>query len=155
MVPGPRTPQEEAKMSEHFIPNMNCANFCLPYPDALAKEFGANGFVMSIRRLYELLAREADDKDPVKAALLRKAAQHYPDTYPDGEIIIRNSVTNILADEDDWDDLTDSQKIHRGNVNAAIANVDRIRYELEMMVDSYDDTDEVTRVRRELASIAI
>ncbi|KQW31337.1 hypothetical protein ASE36_03495 [Rhizobium sp. Root274] len=134
---------------------MNCANFCLPYPDELAKELGATGFVMSIRRLFELLAREADDKDPVKAALLRQAAQHYPDTYPDGEIIIRNSLTNIVAEEDDWDDLTDSQKIHRGNVNAAIANVDRIRYELEMMIDSYDDTEELTRLRRELATIAV
>lgn len=134
---------------------MNCANFCLPYPDQLAKEFGATGFVMSIRRLYELLAKEADDKDPAEAALLRRAAEHYPDTYPDGEIIIRNSLTNIVTEDDDWDDLTDSQKIHRGNVNAAIANLDRIRYELEMMVDSYDDTAEVTRVRRELASIAI
>lgn len=142
-------------MSEHFVPNMNCANFCLPYPDELAKEFGATGFVMSIRRLFELLAKEADDKDPVEAELLRKAAQHFPDTYPGGEVIVRDSLTNIVAEADDWDDLTNEQKIHRGNVNAAIANVDRIRYELEMMVDSYDDTDEVTRVRRELAAISL
>jgi len=142
-------------MSEHFVPNMNCANFCLPYPDTLAKEFGAIGFVMSIRRLYELLAKEADDKDPMKADLLRKAAENYPDTYPDGEIITRNSLSNIVAEDDDWDDLTDIQKIHRGNVNAAIANVDRIRYELEMSIDSYEDTEEVTRVRRELAAISL
>lgn len=140
-------------MSEHFVPNMNCANFCLPYPDELAKEFGATGFVMSIRRLYELLAREADDKNPAEAALLRKIAEHYPDTYPDGGVIVRDSQTNIIAEHDDWDDLSDDEKIHRGNVNAAIANVDRIRYELEMMIDSYDDGEEVTRMRRELAAI--
>ncbi|GAA2864894.1 hypothetical protein GGQ99_001627 [Aminobacter niigataensis] len=137
------------------VPSMNMANFSLPYPDELAKQFGASGFVMSIRRLYELLAREADDNDPVEAALLRKAAGHYPDTYPGGDVIIRDSLTNIVADEDDWDELTDKQKIFRGNVNAAIANVDRIRYELEMMIDSYDVADEVTRVRRELAAISI
>jgi hypothetical protein len=155
MVPDPRTLREENEMSNTIVPSMNCANFCLPYPEELAKEFGVSGFVMSIRRLYELLAREADDKDPLKAALLRKAAQHYPDTYPDGEIIVRDSLANIVAESDDWDDLTDDEKVHRGNVNAAIANVDRIRYELEMMIDSYDDTEEVTRVRRELAEISI
>lgn len=138
-----------------FIPSMNMANFCLPYPDELAKEFGAAGFVMSVRRLYELLAKEADDNDPVEAALLRKAAGHYHDTYPNGDVIIRDSLTNIVAEFDDWDELTDEQKIFRGNVNAAIANVDRIRYELEMMIDSYDDADEVTRIRRELAAISI
>lgn len=137
------------------IPSMNMANFCLPYPDELAKEFGAVGFVMSIRRLYELLAKEADDRNPVEAALLRKAAAHYHDTYPNGDVIIRDSLTNIVAEFDDWDELTDEQKIFRGNVNAAIAAVDRIRYELEMMVDSYDEVDEVNRIRRELAAITI
>lgn len=137
------------------IPSMNMANFCLPYPDELAKEFGASGFVMSIRRLYELLAKEADDKDPVEAALLRKAAGHYHDTYPSGDVIIRDSLTNIVVEEDDWDELTDEQKIFRGNVNAAIANVDRIRYELEMRIDSYDDADDVTRVRRALSEISL
>jgi len=67
------------------IPPMNMANFCLPYPDELAKEFGVTGFVMSIRHLYEVLAKEADDKDPVEAALLRKVAGHYHDTYPGGD----------------------------------------------------------------------
>lgn len=141
--------------NDTFTPTMNMANFYLPYPDELAKEFGASGFVMSIRRLYELLAREVDDKDPVEAALLRKVAGHYHDTYPGGDIIIRDSLTNIVAESDDWDNLTNDQKIHRGNVNAAIANVDRIRYELEMMFDSYEDAEEVTRVRRELAAISV
>jgi hypothetical protein len=45
--------------------------------------------------------------------------------------IIRKSATNIVAEEDDWDHLTDSQKIHHGKVDAAIANVVRISYELK------------------------
>lgn len=137
------------------VPAMNIANFCMPYPDELAKEFGASGFVMSIRRLYEILARDADDRNPVEAILLRKAAEHYPDTYPNGDVIVRDSLTNIVAELDDWDELSDDQKIFRGNLNAAIANVDRIRYELEMMIDSYGDVDDVTRIRRELAAISI
>lgn len=136
-----------------IIPNMNMANFCLPYPEALATEFGAEGFIMSIRSLFELLAREADDKNPRRAGLLRKAAAHYPDTYPAGDVIERDNLGNIVVEDDDWDELTDEQKIHRGNVNAAIANVDRIRYEVEMMFDSYDDSEEVTRIRRGLAAI--
>jgi pectin methylesterase-like acyl-CoA thioesterase len=91
----------------------------------------------------------------VQAALLRKAAGYYHDTYPNGDVIIRDTQTNIVAEFDDWDELTDEQKIFRGNVNAAIANVDRIRYELEMLIDSYDEADDVTRVRRALAEISL
>lgn len=138
---------------EPIIPARNMALFCLPYPEELATEFGASGLVMSIRHLYETLAREADDRDPVEAALLRKVAGCYHDTYPNGDVIIRDSLTNIVAEGDDWDYMTDEQKIHCGNVNAAVANVDRIRYQLEMMTDSYDETDEVTRIRRALAAI--
>ncbi|MBD8891101.1 hypothetical protein [Roseibium litorale] len=139
--------------NDAIAPSTNMASFYLPYPEELAKELDASGFVMSTRRFYELLASETDDKKPVEAALFRRIASHYPDTFPDGEVINRDSQTNIIAELDDWDDLTDEQKIHRGNVNAAIANVDRIRYDLEMMIDSYDDTEEITRIRRELSKI--
>ncbi|KOF16040.1 hypothetical protein AC244_21790 [Ensifer adhaerens] len=110
--------------------------------------------VFSIRELYLLLARQADDNDPKEAAALREIASYYPDVDR-GEIINRDSSGNIVADFDDWDELTDSQKIHRGNVNAAMDAVDRIRYELENADYHYDTIDDVTRVRRALAEISL
>lgn len=70
-------------------------------------------------------------------------------------MIYRDGRGNILGDEDDWDELTDEQKLFRGNLNAAIANVDRIRLNLETMIDRYEDAEDITRVRRELAAISI
>lgn len=141
-------------MTEPFVPNMNCANFILPYPEEIAKETGSAGMIFSIRNFYLLLARQADDTDPRWAAELREIADHYPDS-DGGEIIQRDSRGNVLAEHDDWDELTDEQKIHRGNVNAAIAVVDRIRYELENAEFDYDVTEDVTRVRRELVAISL
>ncbi|WP_152976048.1 hypothetical protein [Ensifer adhaerens] len=141
-------------MSEPLVPNMNCANFVLPYPEEIAKKTGSSGMVFSIRELYLLLARQADDNDPKEAAALREIASYYPDVDR-GEIINRDSSGNIVADFDDWDELTDSQKIHRGNVNAAMDAVDRIRYELENADYHYDTIDDVTRVRRALAEISL
>ncbi|MDK1488641.1 hypothetical protein QN219_01000 [Sinorhizobium sp. 7-81] len=141
-------------MTDFMIPNMNCANFSLPYPEEIVKKTGSTGIVASIRQFYLSAAAEADDKEPQWAAFLREVADYYPDTNG-GEIIDRDSRGNIVVEEDDWDDLTDEQKIHRGNVNAAIAVVDRIRYQLENAAYYYDTADDVTRVRRELAAISL
>lgn len=141
-------------MSEPFVPNKNCAEFILPYPEELAAKVGAAGMVFSIRETYLRAASEIEDKDPHRAAELRAIADYYPDT-DQGEVIYRDGRGNILGDEDDWDELTDEQKLFRGNLNAAIANVDRIRLNLETMIDSYEDAEDITRVRRELAAISI
>lgn len=139
-------------MTEAFVPNMNCANFSIPYPEEIAKRTGSSGMVFSIRQLYLGAAVQVEDKEPKWAAFLRELADCYPDV-DQGELIERDSRGNVVLEEDDWDDMTDEQKIHRGSVNAAIANVDRIRYELEMLAFSYDEADEVTRIRRALAAI--
>lgn len=142
-------------MTTPFVPNMNCSNFILPYPEEVAeKKSGSMGITLSIREVYLMLAREYDDKDPQCAADLRAIADHYPDA-DDGEIIDRDSRGNIISEEDDWDELTDEQKIHRGNANAAIAVVDRIRNQLESAAYYYETADDVTRVRRELAAISV
>ncbi|WP_157785399.1 hypothetical protein [Sinorhizobium fredii] len=141
-------------MTDPMIPNMNCANFILPYPEEIAKKTGSSGMIFSIRELYLLLARQVDDSDPQEAAALREIADYYPDVDR-GEIVERDSRGNLVHEEDDWDELTDEQKIHRGNANAAIAVVDRIRYQLENAAYYYETADDVTRVRRELSAIAV
>jgi hypothetical protein len=141
-------------MSEPFVPNMSCANFILPYPEEIEKKTGSSGMVFSIRELYLLLARQVDEKDPGEAALFRELADHYPDVEQ-GELIERDSRGNMVGESDDWDELTDEQKIHRGNAHAAIAAVDWLRYQLELALFDYDTADDVTRVRREIAGISL
>lgn len=133
---------------------MNCANFILPYPDEIAKKAGSSGMIFSIRELYLLLARQCDDTDPQAAAEFREIADYYPDV-DGGEIIERDSRGNMVGDANDWDELTDEQKIHRGNANAAIAALDWLRHELEKATYDYSTSDDVTRVRRELSAIAV
>ncbi len=141
-------------MSEPLVPEMNCANFMLPYPEEIAKKTGSSGMIFSIREHYLLHARHFEDTDPQWAAALREIADYYPDVDR-GEIIERDSRGNMVGDANDWDDLTDEQKIHRGNANAAIAALDWLRYQLESAVYEYDTSDDVTRVRRELSDISL
>ncbi|MEQ1403594.1 hypothetical protein ABK249_01495 [Neorhizobium sp. Rsf11] len=141
-------------MSEPLVPNMNCANFILPYPEEIAKRTGSSGMIFSIRELYLLLARQVDDTDPQEAATLREIADYYPDV-DGGELVERDSRGNMVGDANDWDELTDEQKIHRGNANAAIATLDWLRHELEKAIYDYDTDDDVTRVRRELSEISL
>ncbi|MBY5439335.1 hypothetical protein [Rhizobium leguminosarum] len=141
-------------MSEHHLPEMNCASFLLPYPEEIAKKTGSSGMVFSIRELYLLLARQVEDTDPQEASALREIADYYPDVYG-GELVERDSRGNMVGDANDWDELTDEQKIHRGNANAAIAALDWLRHELEKATYHYETSDDVTRVRRELSEISL
>ncbi|MBB3979338.1 hypothetical protein GGQ64_004578 [Rhizobium azooxidifex] len=141
-------------MSELFVPNMNCANLILPYPEEIAKKTGSSGMIVSIREIYLLLARQVDDSDPQEAAALREIADYYPDIYR-GELMERDSRGNWVGDANDWDELTDEEKIHRGNANAAIAALDWLRHQLEGAAYDYSTVEDVTRVRRELSAIAI
>ncbi len=141
-------------MSEPFVPSMNCANFIIPYPEEIAKRTGSSGMVFSIRELYLRAAADADDKEPEWAAFIREVADCYPDV-DGGELVERDSRGNLVFEEDDWDDLTVEQKLHRGNANAAIAMVDRIRYQLENAQFDASTAEDVTRVRRELSDISL
>lgn len=141
-------------MSEPFVPNMNCANFIIPYPEEIATRTGSSGMVFSIRELYLRAAADVDDKEPELAAFLREVANCYPDVDR-GELVERDSRGNLVFEEDDWDGLTVEQKLHRGNTNAAIAMVDRIRYQLENAQFDNSTAEDVTRVRRQLAEISM
>jgi hypothetical protein len=141
-------------MSEPFVPSMNCANFTIPYPEEIAKRTGCTGMVFSIRELYLSAAAGVEDKEPEWAAFMREVADYYPDV-DGGELVERDSRGNLVFEEDDWDGLTVEQKLHRGNTNAAIAMVDRLRYQLENAQFDKSTAEDVTRVRRDLAEISL
>lgn len=151
---GPDLVLKDINMSEPIIPNLNCAHFMLPYPEEVAEKAGSAGMVFSIREHYLLHARQLDDTDPQKAAVLRKIADYYPDTF-EGELKERDSRGNWVGDANDWDDLTDQQKIHRGNVSASIAALDWLRNELENAAYYDEMSEDVSRVRREIAAISL
>jgi hypothetical protein len=141
-------------MTDPLYPIRNCHSFILPYPPEVEKKTGSAGMSFPFREHYLLFARQSDDTDPQEAAHFRELASYYPDVIG-GEMVYRDSRGNLIAEEDDWDDLTDEQKIHRGNVYAAIDVVNRIRSELESCLFEYGSTDDVTRVRCELAAISV
>ncbi|TPK91150.1 hypothetical protein [Mesorhizobium sp. B2-4-17] len=57
----------------------------------------------------------------------------------------RDGSGNILPEFDDWDELTDEEKLVRGNRLAAIAILDRLRFDLETMDDKSADADRISR----------
>ncbi|TPL10966.1 hypothetical protein FJ938_04605 [Mesorhizobium sp. B2-4-14] len=67
----------------------------------------------------------------------------------------RDGSGNILPEFDDWDELTDEEKLVRGNGLAAIAILDRLRFDLETMDDKSADADRITSIRRLLADLAL
>lgn len=133
----------------------NSAIFSIPFPAEIAAKTPLDGISMSFRDFFESMACKKEDYDPKYAALLREAASYYPEVDLSGLYPVeRDSKGNALYDFDDWDEISDEKKINRGNINAAIAALDRLRFDLEMTGDGPEHADRVTNVRRKLAELA-
>lgn len=127
--------------------------FYFPYPGEIKKKIGGcDGILMPMRNVFEMFARENDNLDPKSAAFFRDVASHYPHCDSQGHGIDRNGNGAILYDYDDWDAMSVEEKELRGSCNAAIAVIDRLRFELEMM-DNVDRMEEVNIIRRTLADL--
>ena len=126
----------------------------LPFSEEVAKRTGATGWSVPMRDLYEHYAMKVEDRDPQFAARLRETATTLPIVDHPTNPTERDKNGNILPDFDDWDELTDEEKINRGNRLATIAILDRLRFELEMTSDNADDAERVTHIRRALADLA-
>jgi hypothetical protein len=127
--------------------------YCFDYPPEIEAETGMRGLTLPRRELYLMLARDREKDDPKSAAFFREVANYYPDCDSRGYQIDRDGNRNILVDYDDWDELSDEERMLRGNRNAAIAVLDRLRFHLEMMGDNVELQVEVDAIRRELNDI--
>lgn len=136
-----------------FAPYGNADCYTFPYPEAIEKKSGLSGMVMSIRELFEMVARDREKYDPKKSAFYREVASHYSHCDQKAYSVDRNGNGAILVDYDDWDELTDEQRLLRGNRNAAIAVLDRLRFHLEMMNDDLGNKEPVDDIRRTLAEL--
>ncbi|MBB3979341.1 hypothetical protein GGQ64_004581 [Rhizobium azooxidifex] len=140
-------------MENTFTHYGNDACFSFPYPEEITKKSGLHGMTMSIRDFWETVARDMEKSDPKSAAFYREVASHYPQCDNSGMAIERGSRGAILVDFDDWDDLTVEEKLTRGNINATIAALDRLRADLELMNDDPSNNDEIDEIRRALGAI--
>jgi hypothetical protein len=137
-------------MNEPSTPHVTATSYYFEYPEEIQKRIRYTGLDVPIRDIFEMMARDIADSNPQRAAFFRLIAAYYPHHDNNGYIVERDSYGAILIDFDDWDELTDEQKMLRGNRNAAIAVLDRLRSHLEMMDDDLGNKDEVDAVRRAL-----
>jgi hypothetical protein len=140
-------------MTTAYEPHGNASCYCFPYPEAIAKKTGCYGLDIPIRDVFEMMAREAERRDPQSAAFFRSVAAYYPHCCDAGYEIERDRRGNAIPECHDWDGLTDDEKLTRGNINATIAILDRLRFDLEKMNDDPDNNNEVNEIRRGLAAI--
>lgn len=127
--------------------------FLFSYPPSVAEKRRMAGFSMSIREFFLHFAKVEEDRDPKHSALLREAASHYPDV--DGAYVLeRDRNGNVVFDYDDWDELSEEHKVNRGNRQAAIAALDKLRLDLELMSDESKDKETVNHIRQSLAKLA-
>lgn len=131
---------------DHLYSSTNC--YCFDYPPEIEAKAGMSGLTLPRRELYLMLARDQEKDDPKSAAFFREVANHYPDCDSRGYQIDRDSNRSILVDYDDWDELTDEERLLRGNRNSTIAILDRLRFHLEMMDDDVSRKEEVDSIRR-------
>ncbi len=131
----------------------NDSCFSFEYPPEIDVKTGISGLTLPKREFYLMLARDVEIDAPERAAFYREAASHFPDCDGHGYEVDRDGNRRILVDFDDWDELTDEQRLLRGNRNAAIAVLDRLRFHLEMMEDEVELKDEVDTIRRALNDI--
>jgi hypothetical protein len=133
---------------ENFGGTHACYSFA--YPAEIEAKTGLSGLTLPRREFYLTLARDVEHDAPERAAFFREVASHYPDCDGYGYHIDRDGNRAILIDFDDWDELTNEQRLLRGNRNAAIALLDRLRFHLEMMDDDIELKVEVDNIRRAL-----
>lgn len=131
---------------ENLYANSNC--YCFEYPHEIEVKTGVSGLTLPRREFYLMLARDLEKDDPKGAAFFREIANHYPDCDSRGHQIDRDGNRNILVDYDDWDELSDEQRLIRGNRNATIAILDRLRFHLEVMEDDVSLKEEIDTIRR-------
>lgn len=122
--------------------------YCFEYPREIEAKTGVSGLTLPRREFYLMLARDLEKDDPKSAAFFREVANYYPDCDSRGYQIDRDGNRNILVDYDDWDELSHEERLLRGNRNAAIAVLDRLRFHLEMMDDDVSLKEEVDNIRR-------
>jgi hypothetical protein len=126
------------------------ACYSFAYPPEIEAKTGYSSLLLPRKGLFEMIAREHDEDDPMQAAFYREVASYFPDADINGYSVDRDGRRSILVDFDDWDGLDAAQQRLRGNRNAAIAVLDRLRFHLEMMDDDVDLKDEVDTIRRAL-----
>lgn len=122
--------------------------YCFDYPPEIEAKTGISGLTLPRREFYQILARDVEDEVPERAAFYREVASHYPDCDRFAHDIARDGRRTVLVEFDDWDELDDQQRLLRGNRNAAIAVLDRLRFHLEMMEDDVSLKEEVDTIRR-------
>lgn len=140
-------------MDTLYEPLGNDSCYCFPYPQAIVDQTGTHGLTLPIRDFFEMLARDIEKKDPRSAEFYRSVAAYYPHCDDAGYDVARNRNGNILPDFDDWDELSDAQKLTRGNRNATIAVLDRLRFDLEMMNDDPANNEEIDDIRQAIAAV--
>ena len=124
------------------------SSYCFDYPPEIEAKTGMSGLTLPRRELYLMLARDQEKDDPKSAAFFREVASYYPNCDSRGCQIDRDGNRNILVDYDDWDELSDEERLLRGNRNSTIAILDRLRFHLEMMDDDVSRKEEVDTIRR-------
>lgn len=136
---------------DYVMANNSCV--CFHYPKEIQEKEGVHGFTYSRKELFLLIAESKEKRNAKDAAFFRKVANYYPDCDRDGDSVQRDKDKNILVDFDDWDELSNEQRLVRGNRNSAIAVLDRLRFHLEMMEDEPENNEEVDDIRRGLNEI--
>jgi hypothetical protein len=137
----------------YTVPLEAVGGYSFDYPADISAKTGLFGLTLPAQELYEMLARDVEDADPKRAAFFREVASRYPTMDKSGHTVARDMRGQFLPDCDPWDDMTTDQQAFRGNCNATIALMERIRYELEMMEDDPSRKEQIDHIRRTVGDL--
>ena len=140
-------------MTASIEPEQNCDTYAFSYPLPLQRKTGLDGMMLSKKEFFLLLSRDKESHDPKAAAFFREAASHCSDVDQFGYSVDRDGKCAILIGYDDWDELTDERKIFRGNCQATIAVLDRLRFDLEMAESLQLGPETVNHIRNSLNTL--
>ncbi len=140
-------------MDKTTTPYGRAHSYYFEYPEEIQKRIRYTGIDVPIRDLFEMMARDIESSDPQRAAFFRLVAAHHPHCDENGYAVERDSRGAILFDFDDWDSLSIEEKLTRGNINATIAIIERLRFDLEKMNDDPANNEKVSEIRRIVGKI--
>lgn len=125
-----------------------------PFSAEVTKRTNRSGWSVSMRDLYEHYAIKHEDSDPQFAARLRETATAFPIVDHPTNPTQRDKDGNLLPEFDEWSELSDEEKIFRGQVNATVAILNRLRFDLENLVYDDESDERVREARKALARLA-
>ena len=132
--------------------NVNKLGMWIDMPPEFFAKTRCKTLHVSARYFYEALADLVEEDEQYQyAAMIRDVASSYD--ADDDDIAFGDANGDAIHSYADWNILSQEERTNRGNRNAIIRILDRVRKHVQLMGDSADNTRCISEIRNGLTQL--